>query len=126
MFFIEWATSKSYFLISSLDYATLYGKIGPAILNGAAGVFADSGKDVYIQGRRIMHHEIPGHENDKAQIVNLLRFPIIFFGDHIVDHGDDFSLATEIVNRGGNIIPVESYQDTQRALQRLEARLHGS
>ncbi len=125
LWFIQWIEGKTFFLVSSLDYGQLYDKIGPAILNAANGVFASSGKDVYIQGKRVMHHEMPEHENDKAQIADLLRYPVIFFGDHIVDHGDDFSLSYEILTRGGNVIPVSNWQDTQKALIRIEERLRG-
>lgn len=65
-----------------------------------------------------------GH--DKAQVVELMKalshHHITFFGNNIVEGGNDWSLVKALGRRGdATIVPVKSYVDTMLYLQRLDS-----
>lgn len=57
---------------------------------------------------------------DKSQIIHMIEMPAIFFGDTIMNHGNDYPLAQAMLNAGGSVIPVANWRETWQNLKRLE------
>ena len=57
---------------------------------------------------------------DKGQIINMIEMPAVFFGDHIIDEGNDYPLAQAILMAGGEVVPVETWKQTWAALKKFD------
>ena len=65
--------------------------------------------------------DITPHMCGKEQIVKNFNAPdVIFYGDKTERGGNDFSIAEKLKSNGGTVVPVESWKDTFKCLQKFD------
>ena len=65
--------------------------------------------------------DITPHGNGKEQIVkNFDATKVVYFGDKTEEGGNDFEIARKLRDKGGEVVEVNSWEDTYKCLQKIE------
>lgn len=73
--------------------------------------------DVHIGGQISL--DICMNGCDKSQILNIIDGPYIFFGDRTMVGGNDYNIATKIIERGDIVHQVDGWEETYSILKDL-------
>jgi phosphomannomutase len=86
------------------------------------GLYESEGLDFFVGGQ--ISIDIQPKGKDKRQSIEWisdyhLNPKMKFFGDKVSEGGNDFTAAQEVLSRGGEVVSVDSWQETEKILKCL-------